>query len=359
MSNLVQLPKTETAELAPVRTSSAAIAEIQAAVMLARQFPRDVSAARDEVLAMCRILEIAEKATYRYSRGKSEIIGPSTWLMRSIAQCWGNLRFGYEVVSEDDDSIHIKGFAWDLQRNTRAEYEDTVKKVVQRVNDRAGVTEYRRANEREIREVEAKSGAILTRNALIHVIPRWLTDEAKNVALATVEADTAKNRGAVAKAVEGGFAKIGITRPMLEEYLGHPLSKATDDEVTELRQVFTSIREGVTTWLDYAAKPTPVSLKERAAQRAAEGETKVETAPIDEPTPTGPETERVEPSDANAARMHDQDYNPKVRAEIRNLAARLENPSKTVKTILDGLDEMSDAELSCALLTVRSEAGAK
>ena len=77
------------------RTDQArAIAEVQAALVIARQNPRDERASMDRILIACQRPGLANAAVYHYSRGGSDISGPSIRLAEAIAQSWGNLQFG-------------------------------------------------------------------------------------------------------------------------------------------------------------------------------------------------------------------------------------------------------------------------
>ena len=73
---------------------SRAIAEAQAAMVIAKQFPRNEIKALDRILNACARPGLAEAALYTYSRGGTEITGPSIRLAEALAQNWGNIQFG-------------------------------------------------------------------------------------------------------------------------------------------------------------------------------------------------------------------------------------------------------------------------
>ena len=54
-----------------------AIAEVQSAIILAKRFPRNQIEAMDRILVACQRPTLAEQALYSYSRGGSDITGPS------------------------------------------------------------------------------------------------------------------------------------------------------------------------------------------------------------------------------------------------------------------------------------------
>src|SRR5690606_5467319 len=76
------------------------IAEVQAAMAIAKRFPRDPIAAMDRILQACTRPTLAEGALYSYSRGGSEVSGPSIRLAEVAAQSWGNIQFGIRELEQ-------------------------------------------------------------------------------------------------------------------------------------------------------------------------------------------------------------------------------------------------------------------
>jgi len=62
------------------------VAEMQAQIYLAKQFPRDQRQATDRILTACQRPGLASVAVYAYSRGGSKISGPSIRLAEEIAR---------------------------------------------------------------------------------------------------------------------------------------------------------------------------------------------------------------------------------------------------------------------------------
>ena len=60
--------------------------EVQAAMVVAKHFPRDQRAAYARITDACARPTLAEEATYEFSRGGSKISGPSIRLAECIAQ---------------------------------------------------------------------------------------------------------------------------------------------------------------------------------------------------------------------------------------------------------------------------------
>src|SRR5574340_597234 len=72
---------------------SRAIAEVQAAVVVAQQCPRDMSRAEGEMRDTCGRLAVAQRAFYRVPNRGS---GPSVHLARELARIWGNVQYRSE-----------------------------------------------------------------------------------------------------------------------------------------------------------------------------------------------------------------------------------------------------------------------
>src|SRR5262245_12533080 len=81
---------------------SRAVAEVQAAVIVAQQRPRNVNAAVNEMRAACQQPGLAERAFFRYSRGGGQVSGATIHLARELARCWGNIQYGIAELRRDD-----------------------------------------------------------------------------------------------------------------------------------------------------------------------------------------------------------------------------------------------------------------
>lgn len=98
-----------------------AIAEVQAAMMIARMNPRDPIAAMDRILNACTRPTLANAAVYTYNRGGSDVSGPSIRLAEAMAQSWGNMQFGIRELDQRNGESTVQAFAWDVETNTRRE----------------------------------------------------------------------------------------------------------------------------------------------------------------------------------------------------------------------------------------------
>lgn len=223
--------------------------DVQAAVVSAKTFPRnEVAASLGVTKSFSRPL-LAEAARYQFPRGGKTITGPSVDCARELARVWGNMRYGLRIVSMSEETVHIRGFAVDLETNSQSEYEDQFKKLVQR-RGRDGETQWVQPDERDLRELIGRRGAILVRNAILSLLPPDLIESALLTAdktlrgLASGELKT--SREDVIKSLVGRFDQLGVSVAMLEGYLGHAIADANADEVTELKGIGKSLADGVT-----------------------------------------------------------------------------------------------------------------
>lgn len=243
-------------------------AEMQAKIIVARRFPRSEQAARQDLQNTVKGSPmLAERAAYRYPRGKKKdprtgqeveniISGPSTYIAREAARVWGNIDYGTEVMRDTDSERHIRCYAWDLQTNARRIEEVTFRKLVQRKkwvkkdgNAKAEpVTEWVTPDERDLRELTNKYGSIGERNCILKILPSSLIDEVLTFASQVTRETAAKHPETIRKRMADKFFELGITVPMLEDYLGHKLETCTPEEIDNLRGVHASLVDGEVTW---------------------------------------------------------------------------------------------------------------
>ena len=64
---------------------SRAVAEVQAAIYVARQFPREIGRSRNAMQSACASMALAEKAFYKFPRAGGTVSGPSIHLAKACA----------------------------------------------------------------------------------------------------------------------------------------------------------------------------------------------------------------------------------------------------------------------------------
>lgn len=236
-------------ELAPTAVAAQAQYEIQSAIVIARRFPRNEDAAFGKLMTACDRPSFAQEAEYVFPRGDAKISGPSVNVAREAARIWGNIRYGLYVVRDDEDSRQIRGFAWDLESNSKVEAEDDFQKLVYRKRDGGG---WVKPDERDLRELTNRRGAILVRNCLLQLLPRDLIEDAIQRCRETLKKDASANPEAARKKLILAFGDIGVNVSMLESRLRHPIGESSPAELAELRAIYSSIKDGNSKWREYA-----------------------------------------------------------------------------------------------------------
>lgn len=220
---------------------SRAVAEVQAAVVVAQQCPRNIQTAIADMRASCAQQGLAERAFYRYSRGGQTVTGASVHLARELARCWGNIQYGVAELRRDDiaGESEMQAFAWDVQTNTRSAQIFIVPHKRDVKGGPKALTDMR-----DIYENNANNGARRLREAIFSVLPPWFTEEAKDLCNRTLADGGGKPLAQrVADAVRV-FGALGISADQLTQHLGRPPGKWTEHDVAQLGVTYSSLQRG-------------------------------------------------------------------------------------------------------------------
>lgn len=332
-------------ELATAGAAAAAQHEIQSAIIIARKFPRNEDQCFQKLMKSAARPSFAEDATYSFPRGDKDVTGPSVNLAREAARIWGNIRFGLYVVRDDEETRLIRGFAYDVETNTKVEVEDDFKKLVQRKvkGSNPPRTEWLVPDERDLRELTNRRGAILLRNALLQVLPKDLIEDALYTCSMTLEKAAGENPEAERKRLMVDFGSVNISVEHIEQKLGHPFSQSTPKEIAELRGICKSIIDGHTSWAEYvkgADKPAEKSAESKANEEAlAKGQealAKQQEKPKDLPKT---EEKKAEPMTLQkACDLLDMAQSVAEIAKVMNAWGEAESTPDQRKTVLDYKD---------------------
>lgn len=279
--------------------SQRAIAEVQAAMMIARANPRDPIAAMDRILNACTRPTLAERALYTYSRGGTEITGPSIRLAEAVAQQWGNIQFGIRELDQRGDMSTVQAFAWDVETNTRREVTFQVQLVR---HTKKGA--YRLEDPRDIYEMVANQGARRVRACILSVIPGDVIESAVAQCDVTLRAKADTSPETLQKMVEA-FGEYGVSKEQIEKRIQRRLDTIQPAQVISLKKIFVSLRDGMSVAADWFDLPEPAAGDAPAPSTKTEGikgrlkaKVETETTPAPEerlPAPAGavPETGEV------------------------------------------------------------------
>jgi len=239
----------QSGELQRTGSEARATAEVQASMAIAKRFPRNELAAFGKAMESMKRPSMAAIAKYSFPRGGSKIEGPTVYLMRELARLWGNIDHGFVIVEDDAEIRHVRAIAWDLETNTRVVQDAVFKKLIYRKKEGWVVPD-----ERDLRELTNRQGAIAERNCIKHVLPADLTEDALAAAAETMRLEVKRDPSASLKKLVTAFGSMGIGVEALEAHLSHPLKECTEAEIVSLREVYSGIKSGDAKWSELAGK---------------------------------------------------------------------------------------------------------
>lgn len=247
------------------------IQEVQAMMVIAKRFPRDEKAALDKILNACTRPGLADAACYQYSRGGTDITGPSIRLAEAIAQNWGNIQFGVRELEQRGDESTVEAFAWDMETNTRQVKVFQVKHIRGTKAGNKALTD-----PRDIYELVANNGARRVRACILGVIPGDVVDEAVKACETTLTAKVEITPERIKGLVES-FAQFGVTKAHIEKRIQRHVDAITAGQILSLRKIFNSLKDGMSKASDWFEVESAASCKgksplEQAAVKLLPGE---------------------------------------------------------------------------------------
>lgn len=245
-----------------------AIAEVQAAVVVAQQCPRDMGRAEAEMKDVCGRLSLANRAFYSVpNRGN----GPTVHLMRELARIWGNIQYGVHELRRDDDAgeSEIQAFAWDVQTNTRSSRTFVVPHA--RMKKVAGKqTREPLVDLGDIYLSNQNIGARAVRECISTVLPTWYTEQAQDLCRATLENGEGVPLSERITNMVTTFERIGVGLDRLEQKIGRKKGQWTAADVADAAIAYTSVtRDGLEP--NEVFPPMRVTAAEIAAQAGPGG----------------------------------------------------------------------------------------
>lgn len=250
---------------------SRAIAEVQAAIVVAQQCPRDMQRAEAEMRDVCGRYSMAQRAFYAV---KNRGTGPSVHLMRELARIWGNIQYGVNELHRDDEvgRSEVVAFAQDLQTNTRSS------RTFQQPHARMkGGERQKLVDLNDIYLSNNNTGARAVRECIENVLPKWFTEEAQNICRRTLENGEGVPLAERITNMIAGYRGLGIKPEQLEAKLGRQRGQWTAGDVAQMGILFTSItRDGLDK--DEEFPPARLTAEDIAKNRQAKTEEPGEAA---------------------------------------------------------------------------------
>lgn len=225
-----------------------AIQEVQAAFVMARQFPRDFIAAETKIVKECQRFGMAKKGLYKYKKGK-EVEGLTIRAAEMLASNWGNLQYGWREVSRRRGQSDVEAFCWDLETNVKSLRQFTVEHSLKADNKIKYLTD-----PRDIYEWIANNAQRRTRACILERIPGDIQERAMEIIKKTLVAGLPKDRSLleqVKAAVMGFESSFQVKQAHLEKYLDHGIDLTTAAELADLIGIFNALKEGHAKREDY------------------------------------------------------------------------------------------------------------
>lgn len=260
--------------------SSREVAEVQAAMAIAKRFPRDPIVAMDRILQSCTRPSLAEGALYSYSRGGQEITGPSIRLAEVAAQTWGNVQFGIRELEQRRGESTVEAYAWDLETNTK---QSKVFQVRHERHTKKGTKDL--DDPRDIYELVANQGARRMRACILGVIPGDVIEAAVKQCEVTLKSSADTSPDAMKKLVDA-FKGVGVTKDQIEKHIQCRLDAIRPAQVVHLRKIFASLRDGMSVasdWFDARVGSAAALNEALSAPKKPTDETIAEPGANDEP----------------------------------------------------------------------------
>jgi len=274
-------PTGAAASQATVVEQSRAVAEVQAAVVVAQSNPRDIDRAVADMRDTCGRLPVANRAFYAVPNRGS---GLSVHLMRELARIWGNTDYGVRELRRDDDAgvSEVQAWAWDQQTNTRS-----TRSFIQPHQRMKGKERQNLVDLNDIYLTNQNTGARAVRECVSSVLPDWFIAEAQAVCEATLQNGEGKSAEERSREAATAFGNHGVTRAQLEDYVGAKFGKWTPAMLADLQRVYVSItQDGIAASEFFTAAPVQVQPEAAAAVPVAAVTPPAETAaPDPEPEP--------------------------------------------------------------------------
>lgn len=246
-------------------------AEVEAACIMAKRWPRNTDQVRQDLIAECKRPGFAAVAIYSLPRGKKKIEGLSIRFAEVAMRCSGNMSASSETIYDDTSVRCIRVKVVDFERNSTWQTDITINKTVERKELRRGqkplgerVNSYGErvfiveATDDDVRTKQNAEISKASRTGILRIIPGHLQDEARRLCKDVASKADAADPAAARNKLFDAFGSIGVKPAALEQWLGHSTDTISPPELDDLRGLFAAIRDGETTWAD--------ALKEVAAE---------------------------------------------------------------------------------------------
>lgn len=228
-----------------VTAEARAVAEVQAAYVIAKKFPRNEGESYAKIINSCKRPFLAEQAHYAFPKGGKLVTGPSIRLAEVLAQSWGNIDFGIRELSQNNGVSVVEIYAIDLETNSQSRRTLHIPHVRDTKNGRQKLTDAR-----EIYLEVANQCARRLRDCIFKILPGDVIEAASDQCKKTLESSDVPIADQIRKMVLA-FDELGVKVEHLEKRLGHKLDATIPAEIVTLKGVYKSLKDGMATREDF------------------------------------------------------------------------------------------------------------
>lgn len=257
-----------------------AVAEVQAAVLVAQQCPRDMNRAWAEMRLACGRTSLAEHAFYAVDNRGS---GASIHLARELARIWGNLDYGVRELRRDDAAgiSEILAYAWDQQTNVRPTRSIILPHARMVKKQRVALTDLG-----DIYLNNQNVGARAVRMCIFAVLPADYRAEAEEICRKTLRDGDGQPLEKRIENMLARFAERGIKLAQIEARVGRKRGQWNAADLADLGIVFRSIERGETSVEEQFPQVVTAAEIQAAAAAAAPGPAQATDRPAGAQAPT-------------------------------------------------------------------------
>lgn len=215
-------------------------ANIDIQIATAKKYPRSLARVKNDILSTATLdEETAESCFYvlpaRGSEGGKPIQGASVRLAEIAVSCFGNIKAGARIISNDGNFVTAQGICLDVEKNVSVSVE-----VRRSIKGKNGKT----YSDNMIQVTSQAACAIAYRNAVFKVVPLALVKPALDKAMQLAKGDIkslSERRGIMVDK----FAKLGITKEKLAERVGkQSIDEITLDDLQTLTGCYNALKDG-------------------------------------------------------------------------------------------------------------------
>ena len=244
---MVAAPQKPTGAIVSTREAQ----EVQAAVFMAKQFPRNENESIARIMRACDRIGLATKAVYSYPKGGTNVTGPSVRLAEAMAQAWGNIQSGVVELEQRDGESTCMAYCWDIETNTR---ECKIFTVKHQISTKKGMKVL--TDPREIYELVANQGARRKRACILNIIPGDVTELAVERCNKTLQSGNRRPLiDRLREMVDFFQTRFSVPLSSIEKYFGYKLDAFTEQDGITLANIFNALKDGEAKREDYFQLP--------------------------------------------------------------------------------------------------------